>query len=121
MGAHSEGPGKGSEFTVWLPTVRRQGSDVPSPEVEEVRSEIRRRVLIVEDNADARESLWMLLEMQGHDVRSAQDGDTALNSRGIWALPATISSKAVKPKQRVSFDVMTSLNGEEAVNTEMLL
>jgi CheY-like chemotaxis protein len=78
VGAHSEGPGKGSEFTVWLPTVRRQGSDVPSPEVEEVRSEIRRRVLIVEDNADARESLGMLLEMQGHDVRSAQDGDTAL-------------------------------------------
>ena len=78
MGAHSEGPGKGSEFTVWLPTVRRQGSDVPSPEVEEVRREIRRRVLIVEDNADARESLGMLLEMQGHDVRSAQDGDTAL-------------------------------------------
>jgi len=78
VGAQSEGPGKGSEFTVWLPTVRRQGSDVPSPEVEEVRSEIRRRVLIVEDNADARESLGMLLEMQGHDVRSAQDGDTAL-------------------------------------------
>ena len=40
---------------------------------------------------------------------------------GICALPATISSKAVKPKQRVSFDVMTSLNGEEPVNTEMLL
>jgi len=78
VGAQSEGPGKGSEFTVWLPTVRRQGSDVPSPEVEEVRREIRRRVLIVEDNADARESLGMLLEMQGHDVRSAQDGDTAL-------------------------------------------
>ena len=78
VGAQSEGPGKGSEFTVWLPTVRRQGSDVPSPEVEEVRREIRRGVLIVEDNADARESLGMLLEMQGHDVRSAQDGDTAL-------------------------------------------
>jgi two-component system CheB/CheR fusion protein len=78
VGAKSEGPGKGSEFTVWLPTAREQAPDAPSRPVEEARSDIRRRVLIVEDNPDARESLAMLLEMEGHEVRSAQDGDTAL-------------------------------------------
>ena len=78
VAAKSEGPGKGSEFTVWLPTAREQTTDAPSPAVEEARSDIRRRILIVEDNADARESLGMLLEMEGHDVRTAQEGDTAL-------------------------------------------
>src|SRR5581483_3272635 len=38
----------------------------------------RRRVLIVEDNADARESLQLLLQLAGHDVETAADGPAAL-------------------------------------------
>jgi CheY-like chemotaxis protein len=39
-----------------------------------------RRVLVVDDNADAREAMKLLLEDEGHDVRSAGDGPTALES-----------------------------------------
>jgi CheY-like chemotaxis protein len=39
---------------------------------------VRRRVLVVEDDADSREMLRMLLEMQGHDVHEAEDGPGAL-------------------------------------------
>ena len=38
-----------------------------------------RRVLVVEDNVDAREALTMLLEQYGHDVRTAGDGPRALD------------------------------------------
>ncbi len=37
-----------------------------------------RRVLVVDDNADSAESLAILLQMQGHDVRMAHDGPSAL-------------------------------------------
>jgi CheY-like chemotaxis protein len=39
-----------------------------------------RRVLVVDDNADAREALRLLLEDEGHEVRSAGDGPSALES-----------------------------------------
>jgi CheY-like chemotaxis protein len=80
--AHSAGLGKGSEFVVCLPALgsgaedgRRQrqpagpdGAHAPA------------RVLIVEDNPDAAESLRMLLELLGHRVRVAPDGLAALEA-----------------------------------------
>ena len=43
-----------------------------------------RRVLVVDDNVDAAESLAMLLRVEGHEVRTAHDGPTALRSgRGV--------------------------------------
>jgi len=38
------------------------------------------RVLVVDDNLDAVETLAMLLDLWGHDVRSARDGPTALET-----------------------------------------
>jgi PAS domain S-box-containing protein len=77
--AHSEGPGRGCEFVVRLPAlvappaegaaVAGQAGDRPSSP---------RRVLIVDDNADAAESLAMVLRLGGHDVRTAYEGPAAL-------------------------------------------
>jgi signal transduction histidine kinase/ActR/RegA family two-component response regulator len=80
--AHSAGLGKGSEFVVCLPALgsaaedgRRErqpagtdGAHAPA------------RVLIVEDNPDAAESLRMLLELLGHRVRVAPEGLAALEA-----------------------------------------
>jgi PAS domain S-box-containing protein len=71
--AHSEGPGKGAEFTVRLPlVVGKAQSDAPAYSGP-ARAPMR-RVLVVDDNADARESLAGLLQLLGHDVRVAFDG-----------------------------------------------
>ena len=78
VAAKSEGPGKGSEFTIWLPIAREKAPDTVAASMERVHNDISHRILIVEDNADARESLGLLLEMEGHDVRRAQNGETAL-------------------------------------------
>jgi signal transduction histidine kinase len=84
VSAHSEGVGRGSEFTVRLPrTQGREASaaDVPSGTIDGIAlraSPPGRRILVVDDNRDALESLAMLMEMAGHEVLTAADGETAL-------------------------------------------
>ncbi|HUF92877.1 MAG TPA: ATP-binding protein, partial [Candidatus Limnocylindria bacterium] len=72
----STGPGLGSEFTVRLPAVEAVPHDGLAPPAAAPGS--GRRVLIVEDNADARESLCLFLQLVGHEVATAEDGPRAL-------------------------------------------
>jgi PAS domain S-box-containing protein len=76
VAARSEGPGKGSEFLVWLPLSQRAAS--PSGEISAPRPVARRRVLIVEDNEDAREALRLGLTLEGHEVDVASDGEEGI-------------------------------------------
>jgi signal transduction histidine kinase len=74
VSAHSTGRGQGSEFVVRLPL--RPG---PSPAAnagvgELARKCSSRRVLLLEDNADARRMLRQLLECWGHEVEEVGDG-----------------------------------------------
>ncbi len=73
--AHSEGLGHGSTFTMRLPRIAR-----PEPARSEPmrREAARRRILIVDDNEDAANSLADLLRIDGHDARVAYDGPDAL-------------------------------------------
>jgi CheY-like chemotaxis protein len=78
--ASSDGAGKGSTFTVRLPAMT-----APNPNVGEQIPVITaagkpRRVLIVEDNEDAREMLSILLAQDGHEVRVAHDGPSGLQA-----------------------------------------
>jgi signal transduction histidine kinase len=71
----SDGPGRGSEFTITLPG----GVLPPNQEaVAEVQPVKARRILIVDDNADSAMSLSVLLELEGHEVRSARNGPAAM-------------------------------------------
>jgi len=75
--AASAGPGRGSTFTVRLPGIAAP-ADRQQP-VEPVRSgNGPRRVLIVEDNADSRTMLHAMLELWGHEVHEAADGERGL-------------------------------------------
>jgi signal transduction histidine kinase/ActR/RegA family two-component response regulator len=84
--ASSPGLHRGSEFTVRLPL----GASVPRPttepqEVESSTSEpTSRRILIVDDNRDALDSLSLLLEMCGHEVRACASGLEALECAAAW-------------------------------------
>ena len=79
VAAASAGPGKGSTFTVTLPSTPAPTTVVPRQRAESAVSH-RLDVLVVEDNADARDTLISLLELKGHRVRGAADGRTALDS-----------------------------------------
>ena len=72
----SEGEGRGSELTVYLPLGAEQSVAAPVPE-KALAAEAptkNRRVLLVEDNQDTREVLSELLELWGHRVDVAEDG-----------------------------------------------
>jgi signal transduction histidine kinase/CheY-like chemotaxis protein len=73
--ARSEGPGKGSEFIVHLPLAVGAAEAAPPLDLIEKASGPQRRVLVVDDNRDAAESLAMLLRIKGHDALTAYDGD----------------------------------------------
>ena len=75
--AHSDGPGKGSRFNVWLPRVALAERGEARP-VAARSAPQRSRVLVVEDNADAREMLAAVLRLHGHEVHEAADGADAL-------------------------------------------
>ncbi len=79
--AASKGPNRGSEFTVRIPAIEAPlEAETTGDSSGENRSEgPPLRVLVVDDNADAAESLAWLLRQKDHDVRTAHDGRHALD------------------------------------------
>jgi PAS domain S-box-containing protein len=76
--AHSEGPGRGSEFVVRLPRAEPP-AERPLPQAKPAATSLPRlRILVVDDNRDAVESLTLLLKLTGQTVTSAHDGHQAL-------------------------------------------
>jgi PAS domain S-box-containing protein len=76
VAAFSEGPGRGSAFTVRLPRVVVPMEMLAGPGGPATQG--TRRVLLVEDSADARQMLRLMLELDGHEVYEAEDGVTGL-------------------------------------------
>jgi CheY-like chemotaxis protein/two-component sensor histidine kinase len=78
--ARSEGLGKGSEFVVELPlhdtATAQDAAPVEPPHAQS--NERSLRVLVADDNEDAAATLAMVLEMKGHQVRTAHDGVEAV-------------------------------------------
>jgi signal transduction histidine kinase len=77
--AHSEGPGKGSEFVLRLPAAEAPEEHQTTP-ASTGEPSLRQRILIVDDNVDAAESLGTMLAYSGHDVRVAHGGAEALSA-----------------------------------------
>jgi two-component system CheB/CheR fusion protein len=81
--ARSAGLGQGSEFTVRLPLIPVPDESLPSVGVNEAKpragaAAVPRRVLIVDDNEDAGESLLLLVRSWGHEGIYAADGASAI-------------------------------------------
>ncbi len=76
--AHSAGLGQEAEFTVRLPLAAKT-HPVEESSAAPVKAALpARRVLVVDDNPDVLESLTLLLQVMGQEVRAAPDGVTAL-------------------------------------------
>ncbi len=90
--AHSDGPNLGASVSVLLPLA---GSDAASPQAPNRPRPVKRHVApcvltIVDDNADAAQSLAVLLRAQGHTVNVFEDGVRTLASNDIAATGAFI-------------------------------
>src|SRR5262245_27415160 len=79
--ARSAGLGKGSEFVVRMPALAEplaEPSRKPAGNFPTQDANGSQRILIVDDNVDSAESIAVLLLLDGHEVRIAHDGLTAL-------------------------------------------
>jgi signal transduction histidine kinase/ActR/RegA family two-component response regulator len=101
VSASSEGPGRGSIFTVRLPKINDPQHIETSP-ASEFRNPCKRRVLIIEDNRDAREMFRIMLELSGHEVMEAEEGVCGLELL-----------KAARPDVAVIDVGLPGLNGYE--------
>jgi PAS domain S-box-containing protein len=78
--AHSEGAGKGARFEVRLPRLASPPGAPARSAARALAAARSARILVIEDNADAAESLRMLLESSGHRVEVCMDGAAALDA-----------------------------------------
>jgi signal transduction histidine kinase len=86
--AFSDGPGRGSTFTIRLPSIAPPCVEELSPAGQ--TKPVPRRILLIEDNRDARETFRMMLELAGHQVLEAEEG-----RRGLELLKTELPDIAV--------------------------
>ncbi|WP_052406049.1 response regulator [Paraburkholderia heleia] len=79
----SEGIGRGALARLSIP-VRTGSAETVKPHAAVLAGNGPARVLIVDDNADARFALGALLELEGHEVRTAGDDTSALSVLRQW-------------------------------------
>lgn len=117
--AASEGPGRGSEFTVRLPVA---AAPLPLEDAPEVLGDIApggpRKVLVVDDNVDSAETLAKLLSLQGYTVHVAFEGPAAL--REVEAVQPDVVILDLGLPGISGFDVARTLRGQEG-GEELLL
>jgi len=111
--AHSEGPGRGSEFVVILPILESAAPPTGTGETgaTDARSRSGLRILVVEDHADSAEMLAFLLRLEGHDVRVANDGPGALEAARVYR-PDVILCDIGLPGMN-GYEVASRLRSEE--------
>jgi CheY-like chemotaxis protein len=116
--ARSEGPGLGSEFVVRLPLLPPLPSGPPG-EATPGGPAPPRRVLVVDDNADAAESLALLLRLRGHDVRTAHTAQAALAAAGAF-VPEVVLLDLGLPGGLSGYDLAPLLRGLPGLEDALL-
>jgi len=123
--AHSPGLGQGSEFVVRLPLRPEGGLAGPeleaalAPETSPFTAARPVRVLVVEDNIDAAESLATLLRLWGHDVRVVHDGLDAVDAARSY-LPEVVLLDIGLPGLD-GYQVAERLRGEAGLENTLLV
>jgi len=88
VSAHSEGPGKGSEFVVRLPVAKQAAAPLPSSAAA-APAATPCRILLIEDNIDVSETLSLLLRTLGHQIEAAATGPEGI-ARALASRPQVV-------------------------------
>ena len=115
--AHSDGAGRGAQFTVSLPQAENQ--DAPGEPAAADRVSTGRRVLIIEDNVDAATSLREVLELDSHQVAVAHDGPAGLAMASTFH-PEVVLCDIGLPGMN-GYDVARAFRADEALKRTFLV
>ena len=122
--ARSDGPSRGSEFVVRLPLLvegegwRGEGQNASSPSPLHP-SPFTPRILVVDDNVDAAESLAMVLRVEGYEVRTCYDGPAALQAAAAFQ-PQVVLLDIGLPRMD-GFEVARRLREQPALAKSLLV
>ncbi len=117
--AHSEGSGRGSTFTVRLPVLVGKSQAHRPSEEEDAAPKTCLRILVVDDNRDAAESLGIMLTLMGNEVRTAADGLAAVETAGEY-LPDVILLDIGLPKLN-GYDACRRIREQEGSKEIMIV
>ena len=112
VAAGSEGPGRGSTFTLRIPLSHARYEVAPAARPV-ARTGEGLRILVVEDNEDAAETLGYLLELGGHQVKLAFDGASAVVAARETAPDVVISDLGL-PGELDGYAVARTLRADRA-------
>ena len=111
--AFSDGESKGSKFSVRLP-IADPGVSASEPNVTEASTigpNGSHRILIVDDNVDAADSLGQVLELMGNEVLTNYDGESAINAAKVFR-PSLVLCDIGMPKMN-GYDTARRIRTEE--------
>ncbi len=113
--AHSDGIGRGTEMVVRLPLQVDTDAEVRHrkrrTKDEASLQTIGRRMLVVDDNRDAADSIALLLEVAGHEVRTAYDGPDALNLASVFKPEVVILDLGLPTMD--GFEIARQIEGQQ--------
>jgi signal transduction histidine kinase/CheY-like chemotaxis protein len=118
--AHSNGPGRGSEFIIRLPTIANQDDAPRVQPIQPIRFPDDRvfRVVVVDDNLDAAKTLVELLSLLGYQVQMAHDGPTGI-ATVVDFQPDVVLLDIGLPGMN-GFEVARRLRGIPEINTVLV-
>jgi PAS domain S-box-containing protein len=110
--ARSEGEGRGSEFAVRLPVAPAPADPalLPDAPVKNAEPDGRCRILLIDDNVDAADSLGQILELMDHEVRTAYDGASGIEAARAFR-PDIVLCDIGMPKMN-GYDTARTLRSE---------
>jgi PAS domain S-box-containing protein len=122
VSAASDGPRKGSTFTVWLPRaeVRRPAPEKPVRRRRAARERANgRRILVVDDNRDSTEVLALLLSQRGYEVEVAHDAVAGL--KGALAFRPSVALLDIGLPEMDGYELARRLKAKPALRNVRLI
>jgi PAS domain S-box-containing protein len=118
VSAASEGEGRGSTLTIWLP-LPEQDAEEPTASPRAPAAARSQRILVIEDNPDAAEALDLALSAAGHEVMVASTGEEALERAHAFH-PGVVLSDIGLPGMS-GYDVARAMLQDRALESPHLI